>query len=194
VFIISVLSILFFFSSGGGDSSIAHLLHGWVSLFITTIEEGHMTCTILSAGMCLLFWGGFLKASTTFESGIKIIDGDGCTTRFWIDHWVGNDILASLYPILFTLAGDPYSTINSQYYLCDGNMIWAPYFRWPFQFLGANLSFELYALLALLQTKCLSNSKDVRQWKLNKSGLFTVNSLYQKFSEYQERNNYFRWI
>jgi len=35
-------------ASGGGDSSMTHLLHGWASLFITTIEEeGHTTCTIL---------------------------------------------------------------------------------------------------------------------------------------------------
>jgi len=74
------------------------------------------------------FWRGVLKASTSFESGVKVVVRDGCTIRFWLDHWVGNDTLASLYPILYSLARNPSTMVNSQTYLLDGRMLSAPLF------------------------------------------------------------------
>jgi len=43
-----------------------------------------------------LFRTGVLKASLVFTSDITIIVGDEYTTIFWLDHWVGNDNLASM--------------------------------------------------------------------------------------------------
>ena len=91
---------------------------------------------------------------------------------------MGNDTLASTYPNLFMLATC----------LLEGSWIWAPNFRRrPHQFMRANIHNDLKSLLNLLQSIQLSNTPDVR--KLNRNGLFTVNSLYRHLT-----GNCFRWI
>ena len=46
------------------------------------------------------FQGGVLKATTTFTSGIQIEVGNGRSTRFWVNHWVSDDTIASKFPEL----------------------------------------------------------------------------------------------
>ena len=46
---------------------------------------------------------GVLKASLVFASGKKIEVGNGCSIRFWLDQWVSNDILASVFPNIYVL-------------------------------------------------------------------------------------------
>ena len=140
------------------------------------------------------FWR-VLKASVAFASGTQIVVKDGRTTRFWLDYQVSNDTLAFKYPNLFALARDLSTTVISQTCPLEGNLIWAPDFRrWPNQFMGANLYDDLNSLLALLQPKHLSTLPDVRQWKLIQGGLFTINFLYQKLTEYGEETNCLLWI
>ena len=97
------------------------------------------------------FWRGILKASIAFAFGTNIVAGNGCTTRFWLDHLVGNDTLASKYPNLFVVTKDHSSMINSQICSLDGRMIRAPLFwRWPNQFMRENLYNDLNSLLTIL--------------------------------------------
>ena len=93
-------------------------------------------------------WIRVLKASTTaFVSDIKIKVGDGCSTRFWLDHWVGDATLASIFPDLFLLAMDSSATVNTQTCLFEGRMIWTPQSRrWSYQHLSNNIN-NLLALL-----------------------------------------------
>ena len=148
----------------------------------------HITLT----GHVSSFWIGVLKASTDFASGTHIVVGDGYPTRFWLDHWVRNDTLASLFPNLFALARDPSTTVKSQTRVLDGNTIWDPHFRrWPNLFLRANIYNELICLLTFLQPLHLSTLSDVRQWKLKQGGVFTINSLYRELTEFREENNCF---
>jgi len=76
------LSTLLSYPSGHGDFFMMQMLCGWPSL-LTIIIEGRqpMTYNPLS-GHVSLFWRGVLKVSTAFASGITIVVGDGCTTRF----------------------------------------------------------------------------------------------------------------
>ena len=60
--------------------------------------------------------------------------------------------------------------------------------------MGANLYNDLNSLLTLLQSKFLSSSSDVWQWKLKQGSVFTVNLLYRKLIGYRKENNYFRQI
>ena len=152
--------ILPFSLSGGGDFFMMYIFCGWLLSYITIIEkEGLMICTISSPGMYLPFREG----SQNFYgicSNIKVEVGGGCSTRFWLNHWVGHDTLASMFPNLFLIATDPFATVSIQTCLFSGRMIWAPQFqRWSFQ----NLSNDLSNLLNLLQPKKLSTTnRDVR--------------------------------
>jgi len=122
-FVISWLSIFFFSPSDGGDFSMIPTILGWLLYSTTTIEDNDlMICTILYPSMSPIF-GGVLKASKTFVSDIKINVGDGCSTRFFLDHWVGDTTLVSLFPDLYLLAMNPSTTVNTQTRLFEGRMI-----------------------------------------------------------------------
>ena len=145
VFAISDLSIMPSLPSGGID--FFHDPHAsWVDLVTYNYSRRRKAHDLY--GHVSPFWRGILKASTAFASGIKIDVGDGCTTRFWLDHWVGNDALASIFPNLFAVARDPSATVITQTCLFEGNRIWAPLFRrWSHQLMGAHLYDELNSLL-----------------------------------------------
>jgi len=67
-------------------------------------------------------FGGVLKAFKAFSSGIKIEAANDFSTRFWLDHWVGNDTLASTFPNLFQLAMDSSALANFE----DGHFKTSP--------------------------------------------------------------------
>ena len=137
------------------------------------------------------FWRGILKASMTFVFGIKIkVGAVGCIIGFWLDHWVGDATLASLFPNLFLIVMDPSSMVNTQICLFEGKMIWVPQFRrWPYQ----HFAIDLNNLFTLLQPVILSTSiSNICQWKLKENGLFIVNSLYRSLTGYRDETNCFR--
>ena len=68
------------------------------------------------------FWRGVLTAITAFASNGEIEIGDGHSTRFWLDRWVGNDTLAMKFPNLFGLALDPSAMVGSQMCPLDGSV------------------------------------------------------------------------
>ena len=59
--------------------------------------------------------GIYLLFGEVFASGIKIDVGNSCSTKFWLDHWIGDDTLDSLLPNLFVLARDSSSTVYTQF-------------------------------------------------------------------------------
>ena len=124
------------------------------------------------------FWRGVLKASKAFSSVIKIEVGNDFSTRFWLDHWVGNDTLASTFPNLFQLAMDSSALANFE----DGHFktspmistTFLPYFNWRTSPLPPRM-FEM-------------EDKHDGLWSLH------LNSLYRSITDYHEEHNYFRWI
>ena len=135
-------------------------------------------------------WREILKASTFFSLESKLKWNDGCSTKFWLDHWVGDATLASTFHDSFLLAMDPSTSMNTQTWLIDGIMIWAPQFRRrPY----LHLSNDLNNLLVLLEPITLSTSSpNVRHWKLKDDGLFTVNSLYKSLAGFHNETNCFQ--
>uniref|UniRef100_A0A453LXQ8 Reverse transcriptase zinc-binding domain-containing protein n=1 Tax=Aegilops tauschii subsp. strangulata TaxID=200361 RepID=A0A453LXQ8_AEGTS len=47
------------------------------------------------------FWKGLMRVKATFFHRVKFIVGDGTTTRFWEDTWLGDTPLALQYPSLY---------------------------------------------------------------------------------------------
>ena len=73
MFVTSEPSFLLYYPSGGGDSFMIQMLHGWLSSSIINYKRRrpHDLHHALS-GHVSPFWRGVLKASIAFESGIKI--------------------------------------------------------------------------------------------------------------------------
>ena len=49
------------------------------------------------------FWKGFMRTKATFFNKSKFIVGNGNTTRFWDDTWLGDKPLALQYPSLYNI-------------------------------------------------------------------------------------------
>jgi len=87
----------------------------WVGLVIQNyyrrrrVQNLHIPVT----GHVFPFWRGVLETSTAYISSTHIVVGNGHSTRFWLDHWMRNDALASLFPNLFALARDPSTMVIS---------------------------------------------------------------------------------
>uniref|UniRef100_A0A452XI14 Reverse transcriptase zinc-binding domain-containing protein n=1 Tax=Aegilops tauschii subsp. strangulata TaxID=200361 RepID=A0A452XI14_AEGTS len=50
------------------------------------------------------FWKGLMRVKETLFHRVKFIVGDGTTTRFWEDTWLGDAPLAIQYPFLYHIA------------------------------------------------------------------------------------------
>uniref|UniRef100_A0A453KGF6 Reverse transcriptase zinc-binding domain-containing protein n=1 Tax=Aegilops tauschii subsp. strangulata TaxID=200361 RepID=A0A453KGF6_AEGTS len=49
------------------------------------------------------FWKGLMKTKVTFFHHVKFLIGNGTSTRFWEDTWLGETPLALQYPSLYNI-------------------------------------------------------------------------------------------
>lgn len=64
---------------------------------------------------CSPFWRGVLRCTNYFKLGIGFsFRGQGHSIKFWTDHWIGDQTLASAFPSLFEVATNPSATVHSQ--------------------------------------------------------------------------------
>lgn len=54
-----------------------------------------------------IIWKDIITGLTHFRSVSKSIIGDGRSTSFWFDNWIGGDALFQLFPALFSHATRP---------------------------------------------------------------------------------------
>ncbi|XP_028069140.1 uncharacterized protein LOC114271723 [Camellia sinensis] len=135
-----------------------------------------------------IVWRGILGVAVKcpellefFKANSKIIIGDGRLTKFWLDLWVGNDCLKNLFPRLFSMSidkGESMALVKSR---SNGNeecdlAFRRVLFQWELE--------ELRRLKELLHTApdLRNGVLDGLNWAADKSGVFTVASVY-KWSE-----------
>ena len=96
------------------------ILHRSFLFFIITIEGKYlMICIISFSGMFLPFGEEFSRHLLLLHLPSKLKWGNSCSTRFSLDHWVGNDTHTSKFPNLFVLVMDPSATVNTRICLFD---------------------------------------------------------------------------
>ena len=52
---------------------------------------------------CSHFWQGPMKVNHTFQQFVKMVLENGEKTLFWIDGWVNNSPLSTVFPFLYNL-------------------------------------------------------------------------------------------
>ena len=98
--------------------------------------------------------------------------GDGYSTRFWEDVWLGSTSLANQYPSLYNIANHKNVTvahvlaqtplnIGFRRVLSENN--WTDWLHLCQRLMGVSLNDEKYRFV----------------WKLTTNGLFTVKSMYE---------------
>ncbi len=112
-----------------------------------------------------------MKNLKRLGSSYKI--GDGKSTKFWDDVWLGEIPLKIAFPYIYKICSDPGKTVHQMY----DNGQWRIDLR---RSLGENDIDEWSELQGNLTEVQLNSDKDVMQWKLNKFGKFSTKSLYRE--------------
>ncbi|XP_071718269.1 uncharacterized protein [Rutidosis leptorrhynchoides] len=118
---------------------------------------------------------------TSFEKTI----GDGSSTSFWYDNWIGNNSLRVMFPRLFRLENNPNISVNERLSgaanatanAANEGVIGAVVLEWIREPRGRTRD-ELHELLHLIGNISLNHSEpDGWRWSLSSSGKFTVKNL-----------------
>jgi hypothetical protein len=114
--------------------------------------------------------------------------GNGMTTRFWRDVWIGGEPLRLKFPRLFSL--------SSQKDICVGELLNLGEDRWEFIWRRNLFHWEierLNLLLGFLANVSLSSDQDVWGWNLNPEDGFSVKSAYDSIMELGDSLNLSVW-
>nr|GEZ77071.1 RNA-directed DNA polymerase, eukaryota [Tanacetum cinerariifolium] len=93
--------------------------------------------------------------------------GNGCSTRFWLDHWLGEFPLYAKFPRLFVLEMDQGTTVNSK---LNASIV-DTFRRQP---RGGREQAQLDELRSMLDSVSLSNSTDRWFCSISGDGVFRV--------------------
>lgn len=117
------------------------------------------------------FWMGLMKVKDLFLQGGSFIINNGEQIRFWEDTWVGGQPLRVTYPGLYNIVRKKSATVASVLGTRPLNVS----FRRALVHDNLSSWHRLVASVAFVE---LNDNNDVFRWDLNKSGSFTVKSMY----------------
>ena len=112
-----------------------------------------------------------MRVKSVFFNRTKFIIGNGTTTRFWEDTWLGETPLALQYPSLYSIVQRRDAYVATILQSIPLNI----HFR---RALAGNHWEAWLHLVSRLMEVQLSQQPDQLRWKLTRSGEFTVKSMY----------------
>jgi hypothetical protein len=119
------------------------------------------------------FWKGLMSVREDVVRGLTYILGDGKKIRFWLDVWMGSCALKVTFPRLFEICNQQEWSVSRV--LRDGNLNMT--FRRNF---GAAQEVEWADLTTMMENTHLTLSLDTMRWVFEKSGQFSITSLYRE--------------
>jgi hypothetical protein len=117
------------------------------------------------------FWKGLMKVKESFFSRGHFQIGDGQSTRFWEDTWLGNEPLSKQYPSLYNIVQNKHATVASVLSHAPLNI------RFRRSLNGNKWSLWLHLVQRLMDI-LLNDQHDTFVWDLTSTGDFTVKSMY----------------
>ncbi|XP_071700150.1 uncharacterized protein [Rutidosis leptorrhynchoides] len=107
--------------------------------------------------------------------------GNGSSTSFWNEQWIGNNKLSERFPRLYRLEKSPDALIRDRIDTSEPNSVFAwDWSRVP----GGRTAGELQNLISMLSEFVFdSGSVDKWKWSLNSNGIFTVKVLSSHLDE-----------
>jgi hypothetical protein len=117
------------------------------------------------------FWAGLMKVKDQFIARGSFQIHNGSEARFWKDTWFEDKPLKLKYPSLYNIVRRKDATVAQVLSTTPLNVS----FR---RSLTDNYLLAWYHLVSKVVSISLSNDKDVFVWNLQKSGNFSVRSLY----------------
>uniref|UniRef100_A0A8I7B4Q7 Reverse transcriptase zinc-binding domain-containing protein n=1 Tax=Hordeum vulgare subsp. vulgare TaxID=112509 RepID=A0A8I7B4Q7_HORVV len=117
------------------------------------------------------FWKGLMKVKVTFFQRVRFVVGDGASTRFWEDTWLGDTPLALQYPTLYNIAQRKEDYVATVLQSIPLNI------QFRRALVGPRWNTWLHLVRRLMQIQ-LSNQTDTIRWTLPSNGVFLVKSMY----------------
>jgi hypothetical protein len=120
------------------------------------------------------FWKGLMRVKDDFFKRGHFHLGDGRTTRFWEDRWLGDLPLAVIYPNL-------YNIVQRKHVLVADVLCHIPLnIAFRRNLTGVKWTEWIHLCQRLMDIQ-LSNEPDKFMWNLSNTGVFTVKSMYLDF-------------
>ncbi|XP_026459541.1 uncharacterized protein LOC113360224 [Papaver somniferum] len=122
-------------------------------------------------------WRGICNRMDKFRLGIMHKVGNGRRTRFWLDKWLGGEVLKDKFPNLYEVTRKQGSWVSE---LATSNIEGGT--SWDLDFKRRFTDTEIHeatTLSSLLEGVILSDVEDIRSWRWETSGVFSVKSCYQ---------------
>lgn len=102
------------------------------------------------------FWKGLMRTKINFFQRVKFIVGDGTSTRFWEDTWLGDTPLALQYPMLYNITQRKQDYVSTVLQSIPINM----HFRRAL--VGARWEAWMHLVRILMQVQLSDHSDSVR--------------------------------
>ena len=112
-----------------------------------------------------------MRVKETFFHRVKFIVGDGITTRFWEDTWLGDTPLALQCPSLYHIAQHKEDYVATVLQTVPLNI------QFRRSLVGELWNSRLHLVRRLMVVQLLDQG-DTLNWKLTGNGVFTVKSMY----------------
>ena len=118
------------------------------------------------------FWKGLMRVKKDFFSRGHFIVGNGSTTRFWEDIWMGDASLAQQYPPLYNIVQQKNVTIANV-------LVHVPlHIEFRRVLTGSKWTSWLHLCQRLMMVE-LNDEPDRFMWKPTTSGIFSIKSMYE---------------
>ena len=112
-----------------------------------------------------------MRTKDLFFRRVKFLVGNGMSTRFWEDTWLGEAPLALQYPTLYNIVQRKEEYVGTIFQTIPLNI------QFRRALIGERWTAWMHLVRRLIDVQ-LSDQPDSPQWKLAKNGVFTVKSFY----------------
>ena len=116
-------------------------------------------------------WRDLLKIKSLYLKGRTMTAKDGKATSFWLDTWILDRPLCSLYPVLFDMCLDKHISVH-QFLVLHGQI---SFNRW----LNPLLFEQWMSVVGIVYQHHFEDTKDIPVWKWTKGKIFSTNSVYE---------------
>jgi hypothetical protein len=123
---------------------------------------------------------GCVESKNWVAESVSRTIGNGATTRFWSEKWIGDSLLCVKFPRLFLISNQKEATI-SELAVVEGGII-----HWNFSWRRMLFVWEeelVTNLLVSLEVFSLSSDEDSWCWRLDPDGCFSVKTAYESLAK-----------
>jgi hypothetical protein len=115
------------------------------------------------------------KDTNWFADAVEKRTGDGNSTSFWSEIWIGNQTLQMSFPRIFSVSNNKEGTVASMGVWEEGSWRWV--FSWRREFFEWEIPI-FREFLEAIQPFVPSTREDMWQWRANSDDGFTVKDCY----------------